>query len=242
MDHVLFDIDDTLYDQVRPFDLGFRETFGERFDHAGPDGGPLDVVALFRASRRHSEEVFEASERGEISMEEMYVYRIQKSFEDFGLDVSREDCLRMQEAYAANQTSAISVSPTMGRVLDWCVANASPGIVSNGPAAHQMSKVEALGLTRWVAPELVVISGAVGFAKPDPRIFRIACERAGTTPERCVYVGDSYDLDVVGAASAGMPVVWFNRRHNAAPQHAAARPDWTVSSEEGLLALLPTIS
>ena len=266
MDCVLFDLDDTLYDQVRPFELGYREAFGDRFD-ALAAGGPPDVVTLFNASRRHSDEAFEAATRGEISMEEMYVWRLQRTFADFGVDVTADECLRMQSAYAAAQRDAICVSPRMAEVLDWCAARRPlgggqlpgsgrlpgpgrlpgarhpMGIITNGPAAHQMEKVEALGLYRWFAPESIVVSGAVGVAKPDPEIFRIACERLGTSPESCVYVGDSFASDVVGATSAGMPVVWFNHRRREAPAGPGVpRPEWVVEDEQGLLALLKSLA
>ena len=275
MDCVLFDLDDTLYDQVRPFELGYREAFGDRFDAlaaggpagAGAAGGPPDVVTLFNASRRHSDEAFEAATRGEISMEEMYVWRLQRTFADFGVDVTADECLRMQSAYAAAQRDAICVSPRMAEVLDWCAARRPlgggqlpgsgrlpgpgrlpgarhpMGIITNGPAAHQMEKVEALGLYRWFAPESIVVSGAVGVAKPDPEIFRIACERLGTSTESCVYVGDSFASDVVGATSAGMPVVWFNHRRREAPAGPGVpRPEWVVEDEQGLLALLKSLA
>ena len=275
MDCVLFDLDDPLYDQVRPFELGSREAFGDRFDAlaaggpagAGAAGGPPDVVTLFNASRRHSDEAFEAATRGEISMEEMYVWRLQRTFADFGVDVTADECLRMQSAYAAAQRDAICVSPRMAEVLDWCAARRPlgggqlpgsgrlpgpgrlpgarhpMGIITNGPAAHQMEKVEALGLYRWFAPESIVVSGAVGVAKPDPEIFRIACERLGTSPESCVYVGDSFASDVVGATSAGMPVVWFNHRRREAPAGPGVpRPEWVVEDEQGLLALLKSLA
>jgi putative hydrolase of the HAD superfamily len=44
----------------------------------------------------------------------------------------------------------------------------------------------------------------VGVEKPDPRIFRMALERMGIEPEDAVYVGDVYEIDVVGARAAGM--------------------------------------
>ena len=155
----------------------------------------------------------------------------------------------------------------MAEVLDWCAARRPlgggqlpgsgrlpgpgrlpgarhpMGIITNGPAAHQMEKVEALGLYRWFAPESIVVSGAVGVAKPDPEIFRIACERLGTSPESCVYVCDSFASDVVGATSAGMPVVWFNHRRREAPAGPGVpRPEWVVEDEQGLLALLKSLA
>ncbi|HSI36944.1 MAG TPA: HAD family hydrolase, partial [Tepidisphaeraceae bacterium] len=51
------------------------------------------------------------------------------------------------------------------------------GVITNGPAASQERKVEAIGVRS--ALTTVVVSGAVGVAKPDPAIFRLACDRTG---------------------------------------------------------------
>jgi beta-phosphoglucomutase-like phosphatase (HAD superfamily) len=49
-----------------------------------------------------------------------------------------------------------------------------------------------------------VDSGKVGVEKPDPRIFRIACEQTGTTEARGLHLGDTFATDVLGAQAAGM--------------------------------------
>jgi FMN phosphatase YigB (HAD superfamily) len=51
-----------------------------------------------------------------------------------------------------------------------------------------------------------VLSYVEGVVKPDPKIFRIACQRIGVAPERARMVGDSPEADG-GAASAGADVV-----------------------------------
>jgi putative hydrolase of the HAD superfamily len=38
--------------------------------------------------------------------------------------------------------------------------------------------------------DVIVLSGALGIRKPDPRIYVIAAERLGVAPERCVFVDD----------------------------------------------------
>jgi putative hydrolase of the HAD superfamily len=52
--------------------------------------------------------------------------------------------------------------------------------------------------------DVIVVSGEAGFEKPDPRIFQIALQAAGVTPEHSLYVGDNYYDDVLGARAAGM--------------------------------------
>ncbi|MDP3745644.1 MAG: HAD-IA family hydrolase [Phenylobacterium sp.] len=55
-----------------------------------------------------------------------------------------------------------------------------------------------------------LFSSSVGLLKPDPRIFRLAAERLGVTPERCLYVGDGDDSELEGAASIGMTCVMLD--------------------------------
>jgi putative hydrolase of the HAD superfamily len=54
---------------------------------------------------------------------------------------------------------------------------------------------------------IVVDSGVLGVAKPDPAIFRPALEALGTDAARTLYVGDTVHADVHGARAAGMAVV-----------------------------------
>jgi len=50
----------------------------------------------------------------------------------------------------------------------------------------------------------VVDSHVVGFEKPDPRLFHYAIEIANAIPDETVHIGDMYDVDVLGAHSAGL--------------------------------------
>ena len=73
---------------------------------------------------------------------------------------------------------------------------------SDGRAA---STLEINGLLPFF--EFVIDSGEVGFEKPDPRIFELALTRLGVAPADAPYVGDLYEVDVLGARAAGMPAV-----------------------------------
>jgi len=61
--------------------------------------------------------------------------------------------------------------------------------------------------------EFAVISAAEGCEKPDPTIFRLALERAGTSPDRVLFVGDSVEEDYRAARALGMRAVLIDR-HN----------------------------
>jgi putative hydrolase of the HAD superfamily len=67
-------------------------------------------------------------------------------------------------------------------------------------------RVEGLLRERGLADyfEFVLDSHVVGFAKPDRRIFDLAVSRLDVSPARCLYVGDLYAVDVLGARGAGL--------------------------------------
>jgi HAD superfamily hydrolase (TIGR01509 family) len=73
---------------------------------------------------------------------------------------------------------------------------------SNGTIA---AILDTFGLGRHL--DFVIDSSRVGVEKPDPRIFRIALERARLSPEDAAYIGDLYSIDVLGARAAGLSAV-----------------------------------
>jgi putative hydrolase of the HAD superfamily len=66
-----------------------------------------------------------------------------------------------------------------------------------------------LGLASLLA--IVVTSQDAGANKPKPEIFRYALKKAGVKPEESVYVGDQYQVDIIGAKGAGMKGILLDR-------------------------------
>ncbi len=78
------------------------------------------------------------------------------------------------------------------------------GVISNSDGRIEKLLKEA-GL--YDSLDLVIDSRIVGVEKPDPKIFRLAIDRAGVEPAKAVYVGDFYSLDILGARSAGIQAI-----------------------------------
>lgn len=78
----------------------------------------------------------------------------------------------------------------------------------------------ALDMTRYF--DVRVISGAVGYEKPDPEIFLLALARAGVEPQESIYVGDNPYFDIEPATALGMHAVLLDRRGRH-PQHRGPR-------------------
>ena len=66
-----------------------------------------------------------------------------------------------------------------------------------------------LGLTSLL--QVVVTSQDMGFNKPNPEMFQAALRRAGVQASEAIYVGDQYQIDVVGANNVGMKGVLLDR-------------------------------
>ena len=53
-----------------------------------------------------------------------------------------------------------------------------------------------------------IVSGQEGILKPDARIFKLLCDRAGVAAGECVFIDDRAD-NVAGAQDAGMDAICF---------------------------------
>ena len=56
--------------------------------------------------------------------------------------------------------------------------------------------------------EGIIVSGLEDLVKPDPRIYRVFCERFGFEPEQCVFLDDS-EPNISAARKFGMQAVHF---------------------------------
>ena len=75
------------------------------------------------------------------------------------------------------------------------------GVVSNADGRVE-GALQRAGLADLL--EVIVDSGVVGVAKPDPRIFDYALEPLGLAPEQTWYLGDTVAYDMAAADAAGL--------------------------------------
>jgi len=99
-------------------------------------------------------------------------------------------------------------------------------VLTNGVLSLQEARLRRLGL--WGRFDFVLISGALGFGKPDARFFAEALRRACVPAQRAVMIGDNPTADIAGAKSCGMHAIWVNRRNVMWP-FGHITPDATVT-------------
>ena len=223
---IIFDLDDTLYDLMEPFQKAHEEVFGDKTD--------ADCEQLFMASRIYSDKAFYLVRDGKMPKKEEFAYRIRKTYQDAGLEPDREETDRFEKRYRYYQKH-LHVPEGIRNILDFCVKqNMVIGILTNGTAVNQGKKIKVLGMERWFPKERIFISDEVGATKPDVRAFQAVEKSMGLDPEDTWFVGDTFEVDVDGAHNAGWHIIWFNHRKRKAPE-GARQPDLEVKSAEELL-------
>ncbi len=84
----------------------------------------------------------------------------------------------------------------------------------------------------------MIISDAVGIQKPEPKIFSLMETRLNLAPESLLYIGDSFENDVIGAKAAGWSVWWFNHQNRKIPEGQSAIFEKEIKNFEDLKSLL----
>lgn len=143
-------------------------------------------------------------------------------FERAEIDAARFDALFGEEALAlgydlpGRDVLALlsgDIRPAMVAALDRLKAGGYRigCITNNVPTGHgaQMSTTpeKAAAIAAIMARfDHVVESSKVGIRKPDPAIYRMACDALGVAPERCVYL-DDLGINCKPAAALGMAAI-----------------------------------
>ncbi|MDC3415936.1 HAD family hydrolase [Aquibacillus salsiterrae] len=232
METIIFDVDDTLYDQTLPFKKAFTQVIQEPFSDE-----KIDKVYI--ASRKYSDALFDEWEAGEVSTQQLHTYRITAACEEFGIGLSEQTAIAFQAAYYREQ-QRIQLFDAVEQLLDLLhQENKQLAVLTNGGEHHQRMKMDQLAIERWIPKEHIFISGALGHAKPKQEAFHFIEDKLKLDKAQTVYIGDSFDNDIVGAKQVGWKAIWLNHRHRKLPK-SNVRSDATVFSAKELLDLFST--
>ncbi|CEI82528.1 hydrolase [Oceanobacillus oncorhynchi subsp. incaldanensis] len=222
MDTIIFDMDDTLYDQAATF----RKTCKKMLNVALSEA---ELNHLYLLSRKHSDALFDDQVAGKITMEEMHIRRIKDACAEIGIQITAEQALEFQDSYVQEQ-GKIELFDEVVELLDYLSASQKQlAVMTNGAEGHQAMKIKQLKLNKWIPEERLFISETIGHAKPSTAAFQFMEDKLGLKKENTVYVGDSFANDIVGAKQAGWHAVWMNHRQREEPE-GRIKADKTVTS------------
>ena len=80
--------------------------------------------------------------------------------------------------------------------------------------------------------EVILDSVVVGIGKPDPAIFRLALAELDLPPDRVIFVGDSYERDMIPARRLGMKTIWLKGPNPRIPENAEPVDAWISGLSE----------
>lgn len=223
---IVFDLDDTLYEQRAPFADAITALF--------PTFPINKLSSLFLQFRHFSDLHYMKTIRGEWTLEKMRYERIRLALQAEDFYAEDKDLSKFQAMY--NQAlERITLPKEIQQILDFLTTQNIPiGIITNGPVERQTNKINALQLKNWFAPNTIMISDGVKIQKPDPKIFKLMEERLGLSADTLLYIGDSFENDVIGAKSANWNVWWFNHQHRPLPDNQSILFDQEITSFEAL--------
>ncbi|QPZ39306.1 HAD family hydrolase [Paramicrobacterium chengjingii] len=226
----LFDLDDTLLDHRGAVVRGIRS----HLDSLGPPytDADIDGVSLWHDLE---DAHYHRYLTGELTFAEQRRARALAFAAAHGVTLADHDADAWFDSYFVHYRDSWRLFDDALPCLDAVTsAGAKRGVITNGDPDFQRVKFERTGLTDRF--EHVIASGAVGVSKPDPAIFRLACERFGVQPSEALYVGDRLMTDAVGAARAGLTGVWLNRFGDDLPEGAIGHGSGTDAAPESLAA------
>lgn len=210
---------------------------------AGHRRTPAELLPVLRGGKKALKDWKNAASR-RLAPEELDHRTIWREFYGSPLTPAEREVLagsagQLQETMTRTLTDH-TVRPGVRELLDTARDLGVPvGIVSNAHSgrAHRAILAEH-GLAGAFAVQ--VYSDEVGIRKPHPGMIELAARALGTTPERCWYVGDTLDRDVVAGRRARTGAVVLTRDHHTdrPPFPIAESPDVVLDDPRGLVDLL----
>lgn len=234
---IIFDLDDTLYDQKSPFVAALTKTYQSVLSQD-------ELAKIFNRFHDFNEQTFNQVMDTTMSLEAWQTARIRHALAPIVKHVSTDWAIQFEMAYQ-QALNHISLFDGLAGTLTKLSHAFKIGIITNGPAPIQHQKLHQLQIEHFVHPDNIFISDELGIAKPDPSIFTTWAHQVGIKANEAVYVGDNAALDMTSAKHAGWQTFWFNYRHNdqVAP---SVIPDQIIQSpaelNELLLALVQAAS
>jgi putative hydrolase of the HAD superfamily len=203
--HLFFDLDHTLWD----FEANARATLSQLYaDLQLEKRGVHDFDLFYRNYLAYNEMLWERYRNGLIQQDELRIKRMRMALLDFKI---------ADELLAAEMnTSFLDLLPTRTllfphtkEVLQYLrEKNYELHLITNGFEKTQHSKLKYSGLDVFF--NQVITSEGSNSLKPKKEIFEYAFEKTKATPEQSIMIGDTIEVDILGAVNAGIDQVHVN--------------------------------
>ncbi len=209
---LFLDLDNTLWD----FDANAKEALKELYRrhelHLHCDWHVDAFVALYQDVNAA---YWKKYERGEVDKETLRTARFTDTFNQMGIPAALQPANVWQEYLEICPIMTITM-PGANAALQRLSERYKIGILTNGFEATQRIKIQSNGFDPYIS--FMQTSEQLGVAKPSALFFNEALKKARVSAEEVMYLGDTWDTDVLGGCQAGLATFWYQtRNHRALP-------------------------
>lgn len=203
--HLFFDLDHTLWD----FEANSRQTLEELYHRFELKIRGINDFDLFHRNYLvHNDKLWDRYRNGYIRVDELRWKRMWLSLLDFKIadeSLAREMGVQFLELLPTRKL----LFPHTREILDYLTEkNYQLHLITNGFEKTQHGKLKSSGLDKYF--RAVITSEGSNSLKPHKEIFEYAFQKAGADPEQSIMIGDTVDVDILGAINAGIDQVHVN--------------------------------
>ncbi|WP_160138018.1 YjjG family noncanonical pyrimidine nucleotidase [Chryseobacterium sp. c4a] len=205
MQHVFFDLDNTLWDHRRNAYLTIKDLFVKQEIASKYN---IDFEAFHAVYHDINEELWEKIRDGIIGKEYLREHRFYDSFLHFGVD-DKELANYFEENFLDNIVSHNELVEGAEDVLQYLKSkNYKLHIISNGFQEVTERKCTLSGIAHYF--ETITSADAVGVRKPNPKIFEYSLGLSEAKKEESIMIGDDWIADALGGRDFGMKAIFFD--------------------------------
>lgn len=203
--HIFFDLDNTLWDHRRNAYLTIKELFEK--EEIGLKYN-IDFNEFHAVYHEINEKLWEDIRDGIIDKEYLRKHRFYDTFKRFNVD---DEALSMyfEEHFLDKILNHNELVDGAVYVLEYLKAkNYTLHIISNGFKEVTERKCILSGIDKYF--QTITSANTVGVRKPRPEIFEYSLNLAGAEKGNSILIGDDWIADVIGAQRFGMDVIFFD--------------------------------
>lgn len=210
---IFFDLDNTLFSYEDTFRHASQYCFSSLSKKWGFDSG-IEAEQWFPVFKKYCDLHWKDYARKRLSRLEYRRKRFFDALKELHIEADTAMADEFQSLFEKKVGRFAVPFKGMSSLLEELrTANLKLGIITNGKEKVQKEKIAQLKLDGLFQESAIIISEKAGWEKPHRNIFDEASRTAGTCAKSAVYIGDSWEHDVVGASEAGWEAVYFNTRN-----------------------------
>lgn len=203
--HIFFDLDNTLWDHRRNAYLTIKDLFDKEEITLKYN---IDFEEFHSVYHEINEKLWEQIRDGEIDKEYLRKHRFYDTFKYFGID-DLELSMFFEEHFLDKILNYNHLVESAEYILDYLKAkNYTLHIISNGFQEVTERKCILSGIDHYF--QTITSADSVGVRKPNPAIFEYSLGLSEAKKEESILIGDDWIADVIGAQQFGMDVIFFD--------------------------------